>query len=380
MASLPVPRPDNPKRAEQIATELESAILAGRWQLGDRIGNEAHLAAEYAVSRWTMREAIAILEQAGTVAARRGAGGGLFVTAPAADLIRNSLCAYLELSLTPFDAIAEVRLALTQASSRLALAKMGNAERIDLARLLQVVEKGGNAGIEAASRGRILIRVICGNPIIALFHAALSDVGLHSCWMSALDDAAFLTLIDGLTSATRKYLLAMIADDFSAAIAEESEALAITAELHRSSSVSGIARSAPNAFDRATAIYSSAHPAKKTERLAWAIRRRISDARLEPGAVIGSEESLMLEYGVGRPVLREAIRVLERLGAVEMRRGGASGLTVSRPAPSHVIALARDYFRRVPPAPAELAETVQVFARIRPGNPVTAMMLAILAD
>jgi len=38
---LPVPHADNPKRSEQIATELEGAILAGRWQLGEHIGNES---------------------------------------------------------------------------------------------------------------------------------------------------------------------------------------------------------------------------------------------------------------------------------------------------------------------------------------------------
>ena len=119
---------------------------------------------------------------------------------------------------------------------------------------------------------------------------------------------------------------------------------------------------------------------KKAERLAWTIRRRISDGALPPGTILGSEESLLLEHGVGRPVLREAIRILERLGAVGMRRGGASGLTVARPRPNHVIALARDYFRHRPPAPDERAEAVRVLAGISQGNPVAGMMLAIIAD
>lgn len=88
----------------------------------------------------------------------------------------------------------------------------------------------------------------------------------------------------------------------------------------------------------------------------------------------------MLEYGVGRPVLREAIRVLERLGAVEMRRGGASGLTVTRPNPDHVIALAHAYFRHLPPALEERAEAVRVLTRIGQSNSVATMMLAIIAD
>jgi DNA-binding FadR family transcriptional regulator len=380
MATRPTPRVDNPKRAEQIATELEGSILAGRWLPGDRIGNEASLAADHAVSRWTMREAIAILEQAGTVVARRGASGGLFVAAPAADLIRNSLCAYLELSLTPFEAIAETRLALAEASARGTLKRIDNAGRIALSRLVLATDEGGTAAVEAVARARAMVRTTCGNRLIELFLAALSDVGMHSCWMSALDDQAFFTLIDGLTESSRRFALAILADRLDLAMAEERKTLAITAELHGSSAVSGASPSAPNAMERAYAIYPSAHSAKKAERLAWTIRRWISDGALPPGTIIGSEESLMLEHGVGRPVLREAIRILERLGAVEMRRGGASGLTVTRPNPDHIIALARDYFRRLPPSSAERAEANQVLARINPANPVAAMMLAIVAD
>lgn len=369
-----------PKRAEQIATQLESAILSGRWQPGDRIGNEASLAAKYAVSRWTMREAIAVLEQAGTVMTRRGAAGGLFVAAPAAQMVRNSLCGYLELSLAPFEDIAETRIALADVAIRNALQQLDNADRVELAQLVLVAEDGGTAAIEAVSRARVKIRARSQNSLIALFLAALSDVGLHSAWMSSLEDAAFFSLIDRLTESTRRFTLAILADRLDIAMEQERETLAITAELHRSSAVSGASPSAHNAMERAYKIFPSSQSAKKAERLAWTIRRRISDEALPPGSIMGSEESLMLEYEVGRPVFREAIRILERLGAVEMRRGGASGLTVTQPRPDHVIALARKYFRRAPPSPSERAEAVRVLSGVRQGNSAATMMLAIIAD
>jgi DNA-binding FadR family transcriptional regulator len=373
------PRSEQPKRAESIATELEGKILAGTWQLGERIGNEAELAERYRVSRWTMREAIAILEQAGTLTARRGVGGGLFTAASPPTIIRNSLCAYLELSFTPFAAIAEARLALTRATSELALQRMGNAERIALADLILSAEEGGQEAMEAMARSRALLRDIGANTLLALLLAALTDVGLHACWMSALDDETFLALIDRLTAATRRHTLAMVAGRLDLAMAAEAEGIAITGQLYAASSMSGLLPSAPNAFDRAYAIFPSAHSTKKAERVAWAIRQHISDHQLAPGAVVGSEESLMGEYGVGRPVLREAIRILERLGAVRMRRGGQSGLTVSRPSPDHVVTFARNYLQRHPPADGERAVALDVLRGIDAANPVAAMFRSIVA-
>ena len=377
-ALLPAVRVEPPKRAEQIATALESAILEERWQPGDRIGNESSLAREFGVSRWTMREAIAILEQAGTVVARRGAGGGLFIAAPAVDLVRNSLGAYLELSLTPFEAIAETRIALAAEAACRAAEHLDNAARIDLARLVIAAEQPGNAAIEAMGQARIRLRELTRNRPLALFLAVLADVGLHACWLSALDDAAFIALIDRLTAATRRHALAMIADRIEFALEAEREAVHIMGELHRASAVSGLFPAAPNAFERSYALHPSGHSAKKAERVAWAIRQRIGDGHLAAGTVLGSEEALMEQYAVGRPVLREAIRILERLGAVAMRRSGASGLTVAQPDPAHVIALARDYFRRDPPSAAERETTANILSGVAPANPVAQMMLAIL--
>src|SRR5438094_1876498 len=110
----PVARKNLDKLAEQIASAIESEILAARWPVGTRIGNEMQLARRYGVSRWIMREAVAILEQNGSLSVRCGNRGGLFIAAPAAELIRNSISAYLESTSIAFSALVEVRLVLTK--------------------------------------------------------------------------------------------------------------------------------------------------------------------------------------------------------------------------------------------------------------------------
>ncbi|HLG67431.1 MAG TPA: FCD domain-containing protein [Acidimicrobiales bacterium] len=70
---------------------------------------------------------------------------------------------------------------------------------------------------------------------------------------------------------------------------------------------------------------------KLAEQLAHEIRREIVAGALQPGTNLGLEPDLIERYKVGRGVLREAIRILEHLSIVEMRRGRTGGLVVTEP-------------------------------------------------
>ncbi len=65
-------------RVEAVMRRLEMALLDGTWPVGARLPAERALAAEHAVSRNTVREAIQRLAARGLLQARRGAG--VFVT------------------------------------------------------------------------------------------------------------------------------------------------------------------------------------------------------------------------------------------------------------------------------------------------------------
>jgi GntR family transcriptional regulator len=58
----------------RLAAELRSRIRAGEWRPGDRLPSEPELARREAVSRSSMRSAIAILEDEGFVSRRHGSG------------------------------------------------------------------------------------------------------------------------------------------------------------------------------------------------------------------------------------------------------------------------------------------------------------------
>src|ERR1700748_3750211 len=61
------------------------------------------------------------------------------------------------------------------------------------------------------------------------------------------------------------------------------------------------------------------------------LRDDILSGRLKEGDVLPSQESLMAEFGVSPPALREAIHILETDGLISVRRGNVGGAVVHPP-------------------------------------------------
>src|SRR3954469_8763653 len=65
--------------------------------------------------------------------------------------------------------------------------------------------------------------------------------------------------------------------------------------------------------------------------IARQLRRRIIRGELVEGDGLPSEADLLTQFGVSRPTLREAIRVLESESLVVVKRGSRGGIEVSVP-------------------------------------------------
>jgi DNA-binding FadR family transcriptional regulator len=70
---------------------------------------------------------------------------------------------------------------------------------------------------------------------------------------------------------------------------------------------------------------------KGAEVIASQLRRRIADGRLRPGDSLPPESQLAEDFGVSRPTLREALRVLESQGLVGTQQGSRSGIRAKAP-------------------------------------------------
>jgi GntR family transcriptional regulator, transcriptional repressor for pyruvate dehydrogenase complex len=72
---------------------------------------------------------------------------------------------------------------------------------------------------------------------------------------------------------------------------------------------------------------------KTAELVAATLRRMIVDGKLADNDYLPTEAELMEHFGISRPTLREAVRVLESEGLVEVRRGSRTGARVCVPGP-----------------------------------------------
>jgi DNA-binding FadR family transcriptional regulator len=75
---------------------------------------------------------------------------------------------------------------------------------------------------------------------------------------------------------------------------------------------------------------------KTAELVAGHIRRQIVRGGLVAGDVLPPDTTLMNQFGVSRPTLREAFRILETEDLLAIRRGSRGGAQVTAPSPSVV--------------------------------------------
>jgi len=86
-----------------------------------------------------------------------------------------------------------------------------------------------------------------------------------------------------------------------------------------------------NGGDVATGVrFERIQPLRAHEYVAEQIRRHISLRLIQPGESLPAERELAVMFGVGRPTIQNALRLLEATGLVEARRGRNGGTFVSQ--------------------------------------------------
>lgn len=70
---------------------------------------------------------------------------------------------------------------------------------------------------------------------------------------------------------------------------------------------------------------------KMSDRVATILRRMIIRGEISEGTMLPPESELMQQFGVSRPTLREAFRVLESQSLIQIQRGVRGGARVTRP-------------------------------------------------
>lgn len=127
-----------PTRAsDEIVRQFRQGLFEGRLKAGDPLGSEHQLAAEFGVSRTTVRDALRALEAAGIVEIRTGTHGGVRIAQGDPNRFADGLAVQLKLvGLDPGDALA-AQMGLEWVAAELAAE---HATASDIASLTELLE------------------------------------------------------------------------------------------------------------------------------------------------------------------------------------------------------------------------------------------------
>lgn len=171
----------NGDRVSAIAAVLQDNIVSGYYAPGDRLPSEADLCAHFDVSRPTLREALGRLTARGLITARRGAGGGAFVTQPTLPVAADQIAALVAMTTrAPEDAhlplLTEARALLSMACAELAVMRQADIAdiraEIDLQSDFTIAEEDFMASIH---RMHVALAIASGNPALTILAQGLID-------------------------------------------------------------------------------------------------------------------------------------------------------------------------------------------------------------
>ena len=213
-ARRPAPRPIR-GASEQVAIEIQHYIQEEGLGPGDFLGREGDLAAEFGVSRPTLREALKLLASGSLIRASKGPGGGIFVARTAEQGMSRSLsdavAMMLETGAVTLDELLDARLLLEVPLAGLAAYQPDDETR---ARLRVAVERAEAAApddveIQAETDMEIhrTLTAATGNRMLGALTAWIFDVvqpSLIGVLRPALVQSAILEQHRALLAAVEK--------------------------------------------------------------------------------------------------------------------------------------------------------------------------------
>jgi DNA-binding FadR family transcriptional regulator len=175
------------RAGEDVALQIEAAILDGTFEPGERLPSERELQSQFHTGRGVVREALGALKQKGLIEIRKGAKGGAVVKNVEMHLVSESLALFLKQQQVPAQSLVEVRESMDRTITTLAIARSSDDEKAalvagteNLVRLLQVDEPDLVAVFELDRELNLLLARMTRNPVFEwIMRAMQSGLGSH---------------------------------------------------------------------------------------------------------------------------------------------------------------------------------------------------------
>lgn len=168
-------------RVSAIASVLQDNIMSGYYAPGDRLPSEADLCTHFEVSRPTLREALGRLTARGLITARRGAGGGAFVTRPSAMVAGEQIAALVALTTRLPDNAHRPLLTEARIQMQLGCAELAVLRQADISDIRAEIDLqsdfsiAGPAFFASVLRMHLALAEASGNPALTILAQALIE-------------------------------------------------------------------------------------------------------------------------------------------------------------------------------------------------------------
>jgi DNA-binding FadR family transcriptional regulator len=167
---------------QDVVGQVQTAILDGRLQPGDKLPPERELGEMLGTSRGTLREALRVLEQKGLIEIRLGVGGGAMVKDPGGEQITESLGMLIQSQKVALHHLAEFREGVEGTVAGLAAQRASTKEIQHLQALIEAAQVCWKTGIEkwpefvrVDEKLHMFIARIAGNPLYEFILRTVHD-------------------------------------------------------------------------------------------------------------------------------------------------------------------------------------------------------------
>ncbi|WP_084531567.1 FadR/GntR family transcriptional regulator [Nocardia miyunensis] len=331
-----LPRRNTQKVPHLLAADLRREILSGQLVADQQLPSEAELVARLRISRETLREALRILESQQLIEIRRGRGGGAVVRRPGLEGVGRYVALLLQLRETTLAHLEEARSVIEPPVAE-QVALRASDDDLDRLATLHAAERAAQddplAFVTAVGRFDQAVTRFSGNRTIEVIAGVFRDIYAGQVYsVIGSGDAASAERV------ARRVMLGHSAFLDAVRGREASPAgKAWRDYLHTTSRIlvgRNISRQPIDIVPlwRALAGQSAAESApRRATVVATEIRTRIAEGSLGEGDRLPPQAELADEFGVSRPTLREALRILEMEYLLDLRTGDRGGATILRP-------------------------------------------------
>jgi len=185
------------RASEDIALQLEAAIIEGKINPGERLPSERDLQNSFGTGRGVIREALKILKQKGLIEIKKGAQGGAYILEAGTSSASESLALFLKQKNVNPSYIIEFRESTDKSITALAISRGSAEEKKQLLSFAEMLLDTGksndpnfNALVEIDRKLNLLLSQMTKNPIFQWIMETL-QLGFNSLDIALYEDPLF---------------------------------------------------------------------------------------------------------------------------------------------------------------------------------------------